>query len=218
MKARTTIAVAVAALIALTAVAWFAVLGPRIARVSELQAEQAQWEATSLQLQNRVNMLTSLQEDALTVAANAQRLFERMPKQAELPAVLEDIAHAATASGIAPSNITSITPSVPEPVTDQNSQQDASTLKQAKAAQIDYARMRIDIAVEGTRAQILDFVSALEQMERAFVVTSTDISTDAEGGGTLRASVSGTMFVLQSPLPDLVAGVQAAIDESANAS
>lgn len=216
MKARTTIVVAVLALVGLTAAAWFAVLGPRIARVSELQAEQAQWEATSLQLQNRVNMLTSLQEDALTVAANAQQLFERMPKQAELPSVLEDIARAATASGIAPSHITSITPSVPEPVTDQNSRDDASTLKQARAAQIDYARMRIDIAVVGTRAQVLDFIDALEHLERAFVITSTDVSTDAEGGGELRASVSGTMFVLQSPLPDLVAGVQAAIDESAS--
>lgn len=106
---------------------------------------------------------------------------------------------------------------MPEPVTDQNSQQDASTLQQARAAQIDYARMRIDIAVEGTRAQILDFISALEQLERAFVITSTDVTTDSEGGGALRASASGTMFVLQSPLPDLVAGVQAAIDESASA-
>ena len=79
--------------------------------------------------------------------------------------------------------------------------------------------MGVDITARGTRRELLDFVDNLQSLDRALLVRSTQFlaapTVAVEGplqGDTLQ--VTGTMFVLQSRLPDLVANVEQLVAES----
>ncbi len=76
--------------------------------------------------------------------------------------------------------------------------------------------MKIDVTVAGNRPELLTFLDNLQGLDRALLVNATQITAtpdpDAKVGETLQ--VGGTMFVLQSALPDLVAQVDQLIAEA----
>ena len=205
-RVRTVTILSVVALVGLTALAWFLLIGPRLAEADEISAQVEQSEMANLQLRNRVNQARTQVAQAPAAAAEAQKLFATMPRAAELPTVLRQITEAAQEAGIDPSAIQVISTAVPI----------ATGVAAQGASGVSLAEMDIGITVSGNRQSLLDFLDNLQALDRAFLITATQVSgaalNDPAAGESL--TMRGTMFVLQSELPDLVATVESLIAEA----
>lgn len=221
-KVRLAQIIGIVAVLGVAAIAWFAVLSPRLATASELQEQAETLQTANLALRNQYNQALDQAEAAPAAAAEAQVLFAKMPQSAELPAVLDQITNAAVAAGIDPNAVTTLTTALPVPVTTQS---DAARNSAGSAASeapkgIKIATMDINVTAEGTREQVLAFLDNLQGLDRALLVTATtDTAVVKElgqtGGPDLESmQVVGQMFVLESKLPDLVATVEGLIAEA----
>jgi type IV pilus assembly protein PilO len=205
-RVRTVTLVSIVGIVALAAVAWFVVLGPRLAEADQIATQVEQADMSNLQLRNRVNQARAQVEQAPAAAAEAQKLFATMPRAAELPTVLRQITEAAQQAGIDPSAIQVISTAVPI----------ATGVAAQGASGVSIAEMDIGITVSGNRENLLAFLDNLQALDRAFLITATQVSGGALNDPTAGESLTmrGTMFVLQSELPDLVAKVESLIAEA----
>jgi type IV pilus assembly protein PilO len=206
-RVRNITVLAVLAVLGLALASWFLLLSPRLAEADEIAAQVEQVEASNLALRNRVNQTRDLAADAPRAAAEAQAIFEKMPRQADLPTVLRQITDAAGAAGIRPVDVQLISTSVPVPA--------SAGPKGAKPPTgVALANMDISISVLGERPELLDFVDNLQALDRAVLITGTQVSGGTEPDMPNALQVQGTMFVLQSELPDLVAQMEQLLAES----
>lgn len=213
---------AVLAVIAVAAIAWFAVLSPRLSTASLLREQATALETANLSLRSQYNQALAQAEAAPAAAAEAQVLFARMPRTADLPTLIEQITAAATSAGIPVNAVTTLTTGIPVPVTAAAgaSQTQSGAADAPAPAGVKLATMDIGVTAEGTREQVLAFLDNLQELDRSLLVTSTiDSAVDdpeAGSGGPERESmqVGGQMFVLDSKLPDLVATVEELIAQA----
>ncbi len=229
-RVRTHVAVGILIILGFTAISWFFVLGPRIASSNDITAQAEQMDSSTLAMQGRYRQTVAQAASATQAASDAQALFESMPQQAELPDVLLDIIDAAKRAGIDAKQISVINSSVPrsltgDPATGADPESAAGAV--AKGLGVELAQLDVDVTVNGDRASLLTFLDNLQGLDRAVLVTATgltDLNQSANGGaenapvsakgGGQSLDVTGSMFVLKSKLPDLVAAVQQVIDEA----
>ncbi|MHB1163772.1 MAG: hypothetical protein ACYC3K_00860 [Candidatus Nanopelagicales bacterium] len=220
-RVRDTSVVGILALAGLAAVAWFLVLSPRLAAAAEIAAQVEQVDFSTVQLQNRYRQAVDQARTATTAAAEAQALFETMPQEAELPEVLLQVIDAATRAGIKADEISVINTSVPRAITGDAAQATDPQTPAGAAARdlgVALAQLDVDVTVTGTRDALLRFLDNVQGLDRAMLITSTglvSVNLPGQDGGPEGASsglqsldLTGSMFVLQSTLPDLVATVE----------
>lgn len=194
--------VAVVALIALAAIAGLFVLMPRFGEVEALRTQTSEAADENLRLRAQERELLTLADEAPQRAAEAQELFAAMPRTADLPEVLTQITGAATAAGIKPGDISVLNTSIPVAVTTEQ----ATAAEAATSLGVNLATIRLDLSVTGNRASLLRFLQNLQNLDRAMLIQSSTITSTSSTtpGAPDSMAVSGTMFVLQSSLPDLV--------------
>jgi len=207
-------------LVLVAAAGWFLSLSPRMSQADEITVQAEQLQMTNLQLQNRYNQTLTQAQSATQAAGEAQALFSTMPEEADLPKVLTQIADAATSAGIKPTDISTISTTIQRTVSGgPNNGQPAAA---GATPSINLAQMDINMTVAGKRPQLMKFLTNLQSLDRAMLIKSneltTSVSTDAKGNLVQQEmlKISGSMFVLKSELPDLVATVQKLL-EAANA-
>lgn len=217
-RVRTAVLLGTAILIVVGAAAWFFVLSPRLDTASQTTTQAEELAFSNVALTNRYHQALDQAETAPQAAADAQALFSTMPQQADLPTVLGQISDAATRAGIAPADISMITTSVPVPLVAKKGEATAEGAA-AKSLGVDLATMGFSLTVTGSRPDLLGFLDNLQKLERASLITSTSLASTIEPGAEGPAAnqetltASGTMFVLNSQLPDLVANVNALLEE-----
>lgn len=188
-------------LVAVTVLGWFFVLSPRLSEVDTITVATNDTDLANLKLMKQQRELLDLAAQAPAKAAAAQKVFAAMPQTADLPEVLNQISQAAVRSGIKPADISVINTSIPLPITAEQ----AGAADAATSLGLNLATMQIDISVTGDRADLLRFLDALQSMDRAILLASNSLSrvgTTATAQESM--TVTGTMFILQSELPDLV--------------
>ncbi len=194
-----------------TIVLWTAILSPRMARSAEVNEFADSAETANLSQLVRLNELKKMALDAPTAASRVQKLLARMPQQAELPQLFDQISAAARSAGIATKDISAITPSVPVPLDDplETSTGAVSDAQQSAAqANVRVARLDVTTSVAGTLKQIENFAKNIEALDRDFLITGLSISgASGEASNKHVGTIKATTFVLQSQLPDLVAEV-----------
>lgn len=201
------------------AATWFLVLSPRLSQASDINTNAETVAAANLQLQNRYNQTIKQADTATQAAKDAQALFSTMPEKADLPTVLTQIADAATRAGIKPGNISVISTTVPRSVDDLAGHKKTTKASEG-AVKVNLAQMDVSLTVSGARKQLLEFLDNLQGLDRAILIKSSDLTTsivlDPENKNvtTEELKVTGSMFVLQSKLPDLVANVQRLLEEA----
>lgn len=197
--------VLVVALVAV--IAWFAILSPRLSQADRLDQQAIDLETANLGLLNTYNRSIELAREAPAAAAEAQRLFAAMPQQADLPGVLEQITAAATDAGIDAEDVTTINTSVPAPVSESAETEDTG---------VALAQLQVSVTAVGTRDQALQFLENLQRLDRVLLVTASRLIEAPVEGARQQWSiqVTGTMFVLQSKLPDLVREVDTLLAEA----
>lgn len=205
-RVRTVTILGVLGLLIVAAIGWFLVLSPRLSKADEVAAQVEQVQTSNLQLRNRVNQTRDLVAQAPAAAAEAQALFAKMPEAAELPTVLRQIGDAAERAGIGPNDVQLISTGVPTAIGGAS----------ASGAGVSLASMKIGITVAGARGKLLAFLDNLQALDRALLINGTQVAAAPEDGAKARETlqVTGTMFVLQSKLPDLVAQVEALMAEA----
>ncbi len=201
-RVRLTIVFGILGLLVVSAISWLAVLSPRLAEADRLDQSARDLESANLSLLNQFNRTMDLAQQAPDAAADAQVLFAAMPQQADLPRVLEQITEAATEAGIDPSDVETITTSLPTPVGPPGEE---------AASGIALAQLQLAVTARGSRGAALAFLDNLQRLDRILLITSSRMAAAPEEGAKNRQSiqVTGTMFVLQSELPDLVQEVDA---------
>ncbi len=185
-------------LVVLIVLGWLLVLSPRFETAGQLQARAADLELGQLNLTRRERDLLDLAESLPATAEEAQRLFSAMPQTAELPALLTQLTAAAKKSGIPANRIEVINTAIPESI-------DTTTDEGSAAADIRLATMRVDMTVVGSPSQLTSFVAEMEDLERSFVITDvTMVAGGLRDDDEDTLTLAGTMFVLESALPDLI--------------
>lgn len=196
-RVRNAVLIGLGILAVLTAVVWLFVLAPRLATAGEIEAQADDLANTNLALRGEYNQRLALARQAPQAAKDAVDLFTRMPTTAELPKVLTQITRAAARAGIAAGDVTTLRTGLPVAI-------DAPAAPGVEGARL--AQLPVEISATGTRPQVLRFLENLQQLDRAVLVASTDIASEDPARHTL--SISGSLFILQSRLPDLVAQVE----------
>ena len=232
-KSRSTVVFGSLILVVLIAAGWFLLLSPRMGKPGEIRAEQDQVAAVNATTEASIKDLQEKQKQLPQAREYASRLAERFPSTAAQAEMFEMVRDAARAAGIPEQNITDLTPSVPaiggaldgsvtlpetaadpaaEPAADPNAAPAAnpsaapaagSTPPPAAAGGGQLAVMTVDITVSGSKTQLVKFVTAVENMERSYLVDSVMLGSLAEGpggGGKYTVTVTGKMFSLKAPV------------------
>ncbi len=205
-RPRLVLLIGILVLVALITFGWTVLLGPRVNEAAALQARATQIEGANIALLGRYNELLDQARNIEDATSQAREIFARMPEEADLPTVITQITGAAADAGIPPGDIQVINTSVPEPITSDDD---------TGSAGVALATMRLDVTVRGTPEELLRFLANIEALDRSLLIKSTSMTLLAgreSTGSTLQ--VTGEMFVLQSPLDDLVREVKRVVEEA----
>ena len=235
-KARTATIISAVSVVAAGGLAWQFALLPRMAEAQSINTQVMDVETQNVMLINRYNEAVSRALDAPKVAAEAQALFAQMPQNADLPQVLDQIMNAATDAGIDETGVSSLATGIPQlvPASEagisgvQLATMSISVSADGKATStmefLDNLQTldRALLIRQASRSPSVDGgsdpaddVSTPEQ-DADDSTKSDDVSTDESSISKQDLLVSapdealsagGTMFVLESRLPDLVATV-----------
>ena len=200
-----------ACLVALAVAIWTLLLSPRVATAQELKVQSEQVESANIALVKQHQEILALGAQAPQLANEAQRLFSRMPQSAQLPDVLRQINAAAVHAGINPRNVQLLNATIPEQVDDKTDPALSGPATQAVDLGLHLATMDVQVTVTGTDAQRLAFLKLLQGLDRGLLITGTSAVTDGANANAGTLSVTGTMFVLESQLPNLVTTAQEVI-------
>lgn len=191
-------ALAILGLVLFAGLLWSLLLSPRLSEAEVLDTQAADLQLAQLSSLRKQQDLQSLADALPDAARQAQQVFARMPQSAQQPKLLRQLTKAATEAGIPAEGVSVINTGVPVAV-----EVDAGT------SGVALATMQVDMTVEGTEKSVLVFLGNLQSLERSFVITTVTLDQRDDAGKIVwTMSVTGSLFVLQSPLPDLVAAAE----------
>jgi Tfp pilus assembly protein PilO len=184
-------------LLVILALGWLLLLGPSTTALSDVRLEIADTRDQNDVLRLQLASLRKQQQQLDETRAAADALAAMFPPTADQPGLFREITAAAQDAGIREKDVTSLTPTPPvvgevDPATGVQLQDGATGA--------DLAQQTVSIAVEGSYDQTQRLLENLEQMSRAYLVTSVALSGGSTSG-TFTTTVTGDMFVMQ-PVQD----------------
>ncbi|WP_244928620.1 hypothetical protein [Nocardioides sp. W7] len=184
------------ALLLVAALGWLLVVGPRTDKLTETRAEVVMVQDRNDALGLELTRLRRQAEDLGATRKVARRLAEQLPPTADQPGLFTAVTAAAVDAGIGSDGVTTLSPSAPtlggpDPETGAVSASPAAATNQL-------GRQEVTVSVAGSYDQTVRFLKNLEQMARAYLVTSVSLSGQ---DGTYATTVLGSMFVIQ-PVPE----------------
>lgn len=195
-RVRRTIFVGVLLIVLVAAAGWQFLLSPRLEEAVSINAEAEQVETATLSTMAKYTDLRRKADELPAAAKEAEALFASMPREADLPDFLKQITKAAEESGIPPQDITTLSTGLPSPI------------DSGENPAVQLGTMSLSITVKGSMVEFRRFLDALVDLDRSILITSTNVTISAEDAQASQMSVQGTMFVMQSPLEDLLAQVE----------
>lgn len=177
------------------ALGWLLVVGPATAALSDVRLEIATTRDQNDVLQIQLIALNRQTKQLDETRAAAAVLSAKFPPTADQPGVFRAITEAAANAGIGPQDLTSLTPTPPviggaDPATGAPLEGGGSNL----------ARQTVTVVVEGSYDETQRLLENLEQMPRAFLITSVSL-TGGTMNGAFATTVTGDMFVMP-PIED----------------
>lgn len=188
------------ALLVIGAAGWMLVISPQNDALAEVheQTQNARDQNDLLTLQ-----LATLRKQAAELditRETARALARKFPPTADQPGLFQQVTGAATAAGIPARDVTALTPTPPTV-----GAVDPATGVQPGASPGGLARQTVTVSVTGGYTATQDLLENLEEMPRAYLVSSVTLSSGSEGGG-FTTTITGDMFVMppaEDPGPQL---------------
>lgn len=194
--------------VALLAVGGGALIGqPLFNGYTEKTAELVAIQDEVDRSQQNLSSLQAAQTNFELIDSINQELVVQFPELALVPELLDTITAGAVQSGISPSDIPSITFGSPEiniPVIPPTVEEPAEGEEAGEAPPVtevatnEFAVMEVGISIIGTETELEEFLNFLNEMDRAFVISSFSIST---GEGNIKnLSLTGETFIYNTIL------------------
>ncbi|PVG81529.1 hypothetical protein DDE18_16065 [Nocardioides gansuensis] len=179
------------ALLGIVVASWFLVLGPQAEAISETRAAIADMSDQNDLLRLQLAALKKQEQELPAIADQDRALEELFPRTADQPGLFRQVSGAAARAGIAPGNVTTVAPTAPM----LGAAEAEGVGLPAASTSADLARQTVTITVEAGYSATQLLLDNLEEMPRAYLVTSLSVSTGS-GPGLLLTTVTGDMFVM----------------------
>jgi Tfp pilus assembly protein PilO len=176
-KTRQWLALGGAAVLAVLGLGWFLVISPTRGEAAELVAQTEQQQAQTAMLTSQLHVLRAQAAELPAQQARLGELQEELPETAALPDLIRLLTVAADETGV---ELSSMAPS-------------------ASVASGDIAEVPFTLVVEGGYFNLEQFLGALEDLPRAFVVGSFSLAPKGEDPTALELSLNGKVFTKQMP-------------------
>ena len=180
------------ALLAITAGGWLLVMSPKS---SELADVRTQIEATREQnetLRQQLVKLEAQRKQLPATRATARALAVLFPPTADQPTLFKAVTAAAAQAGILADDVTEL--SAEAPVAGTSGGSDKAQLP-GESTDSDLAGQTVTITVQGDYDEIQRLAENLEDLPRAYLVSSLTLAVGTQAG-TYTATITGQMFVM----------------------
>jgi hypothetical protein len=180
------------ALLLVAALGWLLVVGPETTALAEVRTQIAEAETQNDALRQQLTVLKEQQEQLPQTRAASDALTARIPATADQPGLFAAVAEAVADAGIPAEDLTALTPTPPVIGTGDET---AGVQLPTEGAPANVATQTVTVSVEATYAETQQLLDNLEQMPRAYLVTSLTVAA-AEGSGQFSTTIAGNMFVM----------------------
>lgn len=179
-RTRKWIALTAVASIAVLAAGWFLLISPKKSSIADMKSQAVTAESNNQGLQTKLAMLKSQSKGLAAENAKLAALAKKIPLTADLPALLRQLAAAATTSNV---DLVSLTPAQPVALT----------------AAPGVNAISLAIGVKGTYFNVEQYLNALESLDRGLLVSGVSAApeTDPSTAGAspdLTVSITGLVF------------------------
>ena len=184
------------ALLVIAGAGWMLVLGPASAKLADVEEQTVssrdQNDLLTLQLLQLKKQAAGLDE----TRATARALAAKFPPTADQPGLFEQVTDAATGAGIGPKQVTALTPTPPT----VGGVDAAAGVQPAAGGGGTLATQTVTVSVEGSYVETQQLLENLEELPRAFLLSTVTLGGGAESG-LYTTTITGSMFVMP-PAPD----------------
>ena len=210
--ARWYIAAGLSAVLVLVA-GWFLLVAPQRATAEETQLTAESKEAVNLQTEQQIASLKAQYKDLPDIEKQTAAIRSKLPQSPSMPSLIRQLSSLAKTSGVA---LVAVAPQTPVPLTDAGAGQ--SSL--ATPGQVN--QIPVTIKVVGRFANVRLFLSGVERLDRAVLLTGVTIkrsetAEDSASTGALEVDLSGRTFMANKGVAPKPAAATTTTDGSTGA-
>lgn len=187
------------ALLLIVGLGWQFVLSPKTEALSDVREKITDTRDNNDLLALQLVTLKRQAAELDSVRAIAGALSGMFPSTADQPRLFREVTEAAADAGIGPKGVTALSPTPPVVGGDPAAGVAVDTTGLTLARQI------VAVSVEGSYAETQRLLANLEQIPRAFLITSVSLSSGQEKGD-YTTTITGDMFVMPPVVDPAVAG------------
>lgn len=180
--------------VAVLLMGWFIGISPKLDETNAAELQRSNVEAQNAAIQTNIDALKKESQQIGELRDQLDELQVALPPGDELSTFLGQLHQLEGASGVV---LTSFTASDGESFAPAPSKSGAPTSPLVTAD--NFIVININLKVTGTRAQVLDFVDALQLGDRLFLVNSLTVQRGSESEDSYTGAISGFVYVLVDP-------------------
>jgi Tfp pilus assembly protein PilO len=185
-------------LLGVGALSWVLVLGPETSTLADKRLEIEAARQQNLVLTQQLSQLEQQQSELQRTRRIARDLEAKFPPTADQPGLFEEVTAAAVDAGIGPKGVTTLAPSPPV----IGSAEGGVSADAPAGGSGQLARQTVSVSVTGTYDQTQRLLQNLEQMPRAYLITTVALAGSGEGTSeAYTTTIAGDMFVMP-PIAD----------------
>jgi len=179
-------------LLSILALGWVFVVSPQTSAVAEVHRQTGEVRDQNDSLRQQIRVLRAQEARLGEVRASAKALAAKFPPTADQPGLFRQVTAAAVEAGIPDTKVTALTPQAP--VAGRAGQTTGVQLP-GESTTSDLAVQKVTMSVEGRPDQLQRLLHNLEQMSRAYLITSLTLGQGVDPG-VYSATIAGDMFVM----------------------
>lgn len=179
--------IAVGVSLFLVVVWWLVLMSPMNHKLASNHKAQAAAQQQISSLQGQIVQLKAIAAQKPEDQKKLDALRQQVPDNPQLDVALNSLQDAADSAGV---QLTSVSPSSPSTTSGSGSSAAASSSGAPTIA--------LSVACNGTYAQVMAFITNLDQATRTFVVTTTNLAGNAQ---RLSAQISANVYYAGQPTP-----------------
>jgi hypothetical protein len=184
-------AVGALALMVVAALGWLLVVGPQASALTEVRTQTADALAQTEGLRQQLAVLKTKREQLPHFRRASAALTDRFPATADQPGLFAAVSGAVSDAGIPAENLTALSPTPP---VIGSGDETAGLALSNEGAEGTLATQTVTVSVDSTYDQTRKLLGNLEQMPRAYLVTSLTVTAVEDAG--FSTTITGDMFVM----------------------
>ena len=163
-------------------IGYLLVISPAQGRLDEVNTAIETQESKNLQSSNKLNTLKQQVSEVPAKLQEIKAVQAKMPGSMKQPALVRSLEQAAQRAGVQLTGISAGTPAAIE----------------GSPGQTQLINLPYTLAATGTYSSLKNFVSNLERLDRAYLISTVDVSGGGDEFGELTMNLSGSFYTLEN--------------------